>query len=119
MARTVSLTLVVVTLLWVFVITLQLVRHHAVSPRVFAMVVPLLTVISLAYTLPIAILFGVSITYGRLSAENEFRAMAWNGVHLGWMILPAAAIFTAVCSGSSAASIVRLSRSIVSMMRPL
>ena len=29
MARTVSLTLVVVTLLWVFVITLQLVRHHA------------------------------------------------------------------------------------------
>lgn len=95
MARTVSLTLVVVTLLWVFVITLQLVRHHAVGPRVFAMVVPLLTVISLAYTLPIAILFGVSIAYGRLSTENEFRAMAWNGVHLGWTILPAAALAVA------------------------
>ena len=92
MAKAFSLTLAVVTLVWVFVFTLQLVRHNIVAPKQFVIVVPLFAVVSLAYTLPIAVLFGVSIAYGRLSADNEIRAMAWNGVHLAWTVLPAAAI---------------------------
>ena len=67
-------------------------RQSIVAPKQFVIVVPLFAVVSLAYTLPIAVLFGVSIAYGRLSADNEIRAMAWNGVHLGWTVLPAAAI---------------------------
>jgi len=100
MARAFSLTLAVVTLLWVFVFTLQLVRRHVVGPMQFLIVLPLSTVVSLAYTLPIAVLFGVSIAYGRLSADNEIRALAWNGVHLGWTILPAAAIAVAATAVS-------------------
>jgi len=92
MAKAFSLTLAIVTLVWVFVFTLQLVRHNVVAPKQFVIVVPLFGVVSLAYTLPIATLFGVSIAYGRLSADNEIRAMAWNGVHLAWTVLPAAAI---------------------------
>ncbi|MHC4712449.1 MAG: LptF/LptG family permease [Planctomycetota bacterium] len=100
MAKALLLTLVVVTLLWVFVFTLQLMRHYAVSPRQFVLIVPLFAVVSLAYTLPIAILFGTSIAYGRMSADNEIRAMAWNGVHMGWTMMPAAAVAVAASAVS-------------------
>lgn len=92
MTRSFLMTLSVVTLLWVFVFTLQLMRHRIVGPKQLLLVIPLLTVVSLSYTLPIAVLFGVSVAYGRMSTENEIRAMAWNGVHLGWAMLPAAGV---------------------------
>lgn len=100
MAKALSMTLAIVTLLWVFVFTLQLVRHYAVSPRQILLVVPLFAVVSLAYTLPVAILFGTSIAYGRMSADNEIRAMAWNGMHVGWTMVPAAAVAVAATAVS-------------------
>ncbi|MCD6405959.1 MAG: LptF/LptG family permease [Planctomycetes bacterium] len=92
MTRAFLMTLSIVTVLWVFVFTLQLVRHRIIGPKQLLFVIPLLTVVSLSYTLPIAVLFGVSVAYGRMSTENEIRAMAWNGVHLGWAMLPAAGV---------------------------
>ncbi len=92
-AKTLCLTIVIVTGLLAFGGAIQFVRHHLVGPREFLMALPPLTFLHLgAYTLPLAVLFGASISYGRMSAENEIRAMEWNGLHVGWVTLPAVVI---------------------------
>lgn len=90
--KTLALTLIVVTALWVFVGALQLLRKQYMGPGEFLTVVPLLAIVTLAYTLPMAVLFGASVSYGRMSFENEIRAMEWNGIHFGWIALPAVVI---------------------------
>jgi len=98
--KTFLLTVSIVTVLWVFVAALQLMRHHHVGPVQFLVAVPLLAVASLAYTLPLGVLFSVSVAYGRMSAENEISAMAWNGVHLGWAMTPALGVALAATAAS-------------------
>ena len=98
---TFALTLVVVTAVWVLGVTILAVRHELLGPRAFLRAMPLMVVISFKYTLPMAVLFGASISYGRMSADNEIRAMEWSGIHVGWAIVPAAM----VAVGASAVSL--------------
>lgn len=52
--------------------------------RVFALSIPLL----IGYTLPIACLISVIITFSRFSADNEILALRASGVHLGRLLQP-------------------------------
>lgn len=99
MTKTFALVFSIVTMLGVFVLLPTLIKE-GLGPAQFFSALPLMAVTPLAYTLPLAVLFGVSIAYGRMSAENEIRAMAWHGLHVGWMALPAAgaAVVTAMVS---------------------
>lgn len=45
--------------------------------------------IAFAYSLPVASLFGTTITYGRLSAANEVDACKASGINIYWLFLPA------------------------------
>jgi len=90
-----TMTLVVVTAMWVLVSAIAVVRREVLGPKAFLLALPVMAVISFKYTLPMAVLLGASISYGRMSAENEIRAMEWNGIHIGWAIFPAAGIAVA------------------------
>lgn len=50
-------------------------------PNMFPLISPL--------TLPISVITGILICYGRLSANNEFVGSQASGVHPGWLALPA------------------------------
>ena len=92
--KTFALTLVIATGTLAFAAFIGFIRHsYGVGPRELLMAVTPLILMHLGpITLPIALLFGASISYGRMSAENEIRAMEWNGIHVGWIILPAVVI---------------------------
>ena len=51
-----------------------------VLPFLFSLVIP--------YTLPVALLFAVTLTYGRLAADNEIVAIEASGINLFWIFLP-------------------------------
>jgi len=91
-AKAFGLTLVIITSVWVLGLSILFVRHQVIGPEAFFMALPMWAVVSLKYTLPMAVLFGASVSYGRMSAENEIRAMEWNGIHVGWILLPASLI---------------------------
>ncbi|MBI1825513.1 MAG: LptF/LptG family permease [Planctomycetes bacterium] len=71
---------------------LQMIQVGEVTPgqlgRLLAFVLP----VSAALTLPIAALFSATVTYGRLSADNEFVACRASGVNLYVLLLPTIAI---------------------------
>ncbi|MCA9407362.1 MAG: LptF/LptG family permease [Candidatus Omnitrophica bacterium] len=52
--------------------------------RVFLLYIPVL----LGYTLPIACLVGIIVTFSRFSADNEILALRASGVHLGKLLIP-------------------------------
>jgi lipopolysaccharide export LptBFGC system permease protein LptF len=64
-------------------------------------------------TLPVAALFAAAITYGRLSADNEFNACRSSGINVHVLFLPAvvisvgSAVFTFYCSHFVIPSFVR------------
>jgi lipopolysaccharide export LptBFGC system permease protein LptF len=94
-AITFGLTLAIITSIWVLGLSIVTVRHEAMNPKAFLAALPWMAVVSLKYTLPMAVLFGASVSYGRMSSENEIRAMEWNGIHIAWVIFPAAVIAVA------------------------
>lgn len=94
-AKAFALTLTVVTGVWVLGSAIVFIRGQILGPAEFLAMLPLLATTSLKYTLPLSVLFGSSFAYGRMSTDNEIRAMEWNGVHLGWILLPAASIAVA------------------------
>jgi lipopolysaccharide export LptBFGC system permease protein LptF len=98
--RTFALTLAIITAVWVLGTAVVVVRHQWLGPKAFLVALPVMAVISLKYTLPMAVLFGASVCYGRMSSDNEIRAMEWNGIHVGWVILPAALIAVAASAVS-------------------
>lgn len=93
--KTFIVTLGVVTTACLFASAVLLLRHEPIGPKQFLMTLPISASMLLKYTLPMAVLFGASLAYGRMAAENEVRALEWNGVHIGWLLVPAAAIAVA------------------------
>ena len=51
-----------------------------------------------ALTLPIAVLFSATVTYGRLSADNEFVACRSSGINMHVLFLPTVVLsFVSAC----------------------
>ena len=53
---------------------------------------PLLIGKVLPYALPFAVVCACTLTYGRLSGDNEIAAMRANGIHLNFIIMPTLAL---------------------------
>lgn len=110
--KTLCMTLVICTALGMFALAVSSTSKQFIGPGQLLRMMPYLGLMALPYTLGMAVLFGASASYGRMSAENEIRAMEWNGMHVGWVMLPGIAIAVAatVVSLWIAADIEPLSR---------
>ena len=83
-----GLTLVVATGVMFLGFSLQQMHHLNLGPRQLFKLLPFLFSLVLPYTLPIALLLAVTLTYGRLAADNEIVAIEASGINLFWIFLP-------------------------------
>ncbi len=63
-------------------------RIPGAPPSIVIGYVPILVMYIFPYLLPVSLMIGVVLSFGRLSAENEITAMRAGGVHLGKMLVP-------------------------------
>jgi lipopolysaccharide export system permease protein len=77
-----SFALAVLTLTAVIVLFMIMAeaQRQGLAPRDVARVVPFIIPGTLVYTVPVALLFAVSVVYGRLSGDNEIIAMKAAGL---------------------------------------
>ena len=69
-------------------LTLRLVIDEGLQVVQLPPMVAHIAVKSLTFTLPIGVLTAVILTYGRLSADREYQAAQWCGIHPAWLYLP-------------------------------
>ncbi len=62
---------------------------HGVSLTVIAQIISYVVISLLPVLFPMALLFSVLLTYGRLSQDSEMVAMKASGLHMGVILLPA------------------------------
>ncbi|MFP5519047.1 MAG: LPS export ABC transporter permease LptF [Bdellovibrionia bacterium] len=62
---------------------------HGVSLTTIGEILSYITISMLPALLPMALLFSVLLTYGRLSADSEIVAMKASGLHMATILLPA------------------------------
>jgi lipopolysaccharide export LptBFGC system permease protein LptF len=67
----------------------NMVKAVEVSPGQFLRLVAILGPLSAALALPVAALYSAALTYGRLSADNEFVACRSGGINVHVLLLPA------------------------------
>lgn len=67
---------------------LQMMKLGEVTPAQFVRLMVLVVPVAAALTLPIAALFATAVSYGRLSADNEFIACRSSGLNLHTLLLP-------------------------------
>gem|GEM_PF-1697101 len=83
-----ALALVVATGVMFLGSSLQQMHQLNLGPRQLLRLLPFLFSLVIPYTLPVALLFAVTLTYGRLAADNEIVAMEASGINLFWIFLP-------------------------------
>ncbi len=71
---------------------LELVEIDRISPGQLLKLILIVLPVSGTLTLPIAALYAATITYGRLSADNEILACKSSGINIAWLFLPTFAI---------------------------
>lgn len=82
---------------------MQMVEIKEATPWQFLRLMILVLPVAAALTLPVAALFSAAVTYGRLSADNEFIACRSGGINLHLLLLPAlvlglvSAVITFIC----------------------
>ena len=97
LARSFLLTLVLVTGTVFLVGTLQSFgRYQDVSLAILFSRLPYLIPFALTFAIPLALLIGTILAYGRLAADNEYLAMKMGGIHPLRAITPALAFGVAL-----------------------
>lgn len=62
---------------------------HGVAMKVIAEIIGYVVISLLPVLFPMALLFSILLTYGRLSQDSEIVAMKASGLHMGVLLLPA------------------------------
>jgi len=68
---------------------MDMLRSQGITARELVKLLVYLMPVVLTYSLPVAALFGTTITYGRLSASNEIDACRAGGINVHKLLLPA------------------------------
>jgi len=63
--------------------------NHGSSGRQIGLIAPYVIIYTLPFLLPVAILVGTSLSYGRLAADNEIVAVASGGLPMTTLVRPA------------------------------
>jgi lipopolysaccharide export LptBFGC system permease protein LptF len=67
---------------------LELVEIEQVSAEQLLRLMFIVVPVAGTLTLPIAALYSATVTYGRLSADNEFLACKSSGINVAWLFIP-------------------------------
>ncbi|WP_152053978.1 LptF/LptG family permease [Tautonia marina] len=87
-AKSFSLALLMLTSIFVLVVVVGKAAETGLGPREIAMMLPLAVPSTLPYTAPVALLFAVSVVYGRIASENEVLAIKASGQGAMTVMLP-------------------------------
>lgn len=71
---------------------LDMLKTQGITPGEMVKLLVYLMPVVLTYSLPVAALFSTTITYGRLSAENEIDACRASGINIRRLLIPAFAL---------------------------
>ncbi|MNJ94619.1 Lipopolysaccharide export system permease protein LptF [compost metagenome] len=69
---------------------------HGVALKVVAEIIGYVVISLLPILFPMALLFAILLTYGRLSQDSEIVAMKASGLHMGMILMPALILATLV-----------------------
>jgi lipopolysaccharide export system permease protein len=84
--RTFALALVTITAIFTLGFIVAEATRHGLNPQEVLGVLPFLVPGSLPYTAPAAVLFAVTVVYGRIAADNEVMAVKAAGLSI-WAVL--------------------------------
>jgi lipopolysaccharide export system permease protein len=87
-ARAFSLSLLMLTSIFVLVVVVAKAADVGLGPREIAMMLPLAVPSTLPYTAPVSLLFAVSVVYGRIASDNEVLAVKACGQGAMTVMLP-------------------------------
>lgn len=78
--RTFGLALVTITSIFVLFMVMAEASRQGLTPNDILRVIPFIIPSSLPYTVPVALLFSVSVVYGRMASDNEIVAIKAAGL---------------------------------------
>ena len=96
--RAFTLALLTITSIFVLFMVMAEAARIGLSPRDIVTLVPFVVPGSLPYTVPVSLLFAVTVVYGRLAADNEMIAVKTAGLS-AWTVLWPAIFFGISLSG--------------------
>lgn len=97
-AKSFTLALLMLTGIFVLVVVVAKAADMGIGPREIAMMLPLAVPTALPYTAPVALLFAVTVVYGRVSSDNEVLAIKASGQGAMTVMVPTF-LFGAILSG--------------------
>ncbi len=95
--RAFALALLTITLIFSLFVIMAEATRQGLAPQEVLSVIPYLIPGSLPYTMPVALLFAVSVVYGRIAADNEVMAIKAAGLS-AWTILNPALLLGGILS---------------------
>ncbi len=96
--RAFALALVTITAVFVLIVVMTEASRMGLSPQDIYRLVPFVIPSSLPYTIPVSLLFAVTVVYGRMASDNEVVAVKTAGLS-AWTLLWPAILFGLCLSG--------------------
>ncbi len=109
--RTFALALVTITAIFVLFMVMAEASRQGLTPRDIIRVVPFIIPSSLPYTVPVALLFSVSVIYGRMASDNEIVAIKAAGLSAVSALIPTWILGLTLTAGLAYASTDAIPRS--------
>jgi lipopolysaccharide export system permease protein len=97
--RSFLLALVAITAIFVLFMVMAEATRAGLGPRDILRIVPFIIPSSLPYTVPVALLFAVSVVYGRMASDNEIIAVKTAGLSVRRVLTPSWALGLALTGG--------------------
>ena len=86
--RSFVLALITITSIFMLFMVMAEAARQGLSPQDILRVIPYIMPSSLPYTVPVALLFSVSVVYGRMAGDNEVVAIKTAGLSAWFVLLP-------------------------------
>jgi len=96
-ARAFVMALATMTAVFVLIMVMAEASRWNLGPRAVLAMIPMIMPVTLPYTVPVALLFAVSVVYGRMGSDNEVVAVKSAGLGAGTVLVPSLALGAACC----------------------
>lgn len=109
--RTFAMALVTITSIFVLFMVMAEASRQGLTPNDILKVIPFIIPSSLPYTVPVALLFSVSVVYGRMASDNEIVAIKAAGLSAVSALIPTWILGMGLTAGLAYASTDAIPRS--------
>ena len=96
-ARAFLMALATMTAVFVLIMVMAEATRWNLGPRQVLAMIPMIMPVTLPYTVPVALLFAVSVVYGRMASDNEVVAVKAAGLGAGTVLTPSLLLGAACC----------------------